>query len=363
MSFPGCADPVFPGIYARISSQIDWITDVVCNWAEKPPTHFGCPPRPDPPKGPTRPVTIEIRLDRFPGETGWLIRRADGKTVSYIPIGGYKNADSTVISKMELEVKKYYTLIMLDGYGDGIKFDGGYYKLWMGDTPYMDGLITSGSTYGKYKAFPFYVPEVVLPPPTPSVPTGPAVVPIPVPLPSPQDKTPAPTKIPGFYITVGIKFDDFPEEIGWAITSVETQELLFSKRIGSYKGKKNDVVVEHFMLPDTAVKSSQYIFAILDNGRDGLCCEKGQGFYQVFYGSMEENKVLFQGDKFKYLQQFIFGLQGDVITMPPAGASRDPTDDSPNDYDDDYYYYYSSEAPRLLYYISPIMGIALLLLL
>ncbi len=347
----------------------------MCDWAEKPPNYFGCQPRPDPPKGPTRPVTMQIKLDRFPGETGWLIRRADGKTVSYIPIGGYKNAkENIVLSVMQLEVKKTYTLTMLDGYGDGIKFDGGFYKLWLGDTPYMSGLITSGSTYNKFVSFTFYVPEVVLAPPTPSAPVQPVPGPspgglLPAPGPTIAKKTPAPTGDEGFYITLGIKFDENPEEIGWAITSVETQELLFSKEIGSYKGKKNDVVVEKVLLPESASKSSKFIFAILDDGRDGLCCEKGQGFYQVFYGNMADDKVLFHGAEFKYLQQFIFGLKGDVITPPPvlrldedddkASTFNSQDDDDIFSANDDVY----SVASRSLYFLAHIVSITLLLLL
>ena len=38
-----------------------------------------------------RAVTVDIILDRFPKETGWLIRTKMGKSIAYIPIGGYKN--------------------------------------------------------------------------------------------------------------------------------------------------------------------------------------------------------------------------------------------------------------------------------
>uniref|UniRef100_A0A7S4MEM4 Peptidase S1 domain-containing protein n=1 Tax=Odontella aurita TaxID=265563 RepID=A0A7S4MEM4_9STRA len=38
----GCANPDFPGIYARISDQFRWIDDVVCEISDYPPSDFGC---------------------------------------------------------------------------------------------------------------------------------------------------------------------------------------------------------------------------------------------------------------------------------------------------------------------------------
>uniref|UniRef100_A0A7S4JFR0 Peptidase S1 domain-containing protein n=1 Tax=Odontella aurita TaxID=265563 RepID=A0A7S4JFR0_9STRA len=39
----GCANPDFPGIYARVSDQIEWIDEVVCSRSiGDPPTDFGC---------------------------------------------------------------------------------------------------------------------------------------------------------------------------------------------------------------------------------------------------------------------------------------------------------------------------------
>jgi len=349
----GCADPVFPGIYSRISSQYNWIKSVVCDMAEKPPPAFGCS-KDYSPEGPTRPVTLELSLDRFPGETGWILRRSDGKSVAYFEIGGYMNtSEKLVITVLQLEVNKSYSLTMLDGYGDGLKFDNGYYKLWLGD-PYIHGLIFSGTTYGKFVTHDFFVPEQIV------VPVKPDPAPAPIPM-NPPTSLPT-TEQAGPYLTLGIKFDDYPEEVGWAITSVETQELLLSKPIGFYEGMKNEIVLETIPFPMTATKSSQYIFAMLDKSRDGLCCDKGQGMYQVFYGSLADNKVLFQGERYKYLQQFIFDITGDVVTPPPVPSPRrsDADDDevkfaNAKYYEETYYYdddYYSATAePRTLCYI------------
>jgi trypsin len=38
----GCADESFPGVYARISSQFDWIREQVCDGSSNPPAYFDC---------------------------------------------------------------------------------------------------------------------------------------------------------------------------------------------------------------------------------------------------------------------------------------------------------------------------------
>jgi len=38
----GCSDPNFPGVNARISDGIDFITENVCKYSANPPPEFGC---------------------------------------------------------------------------------------------------------------------------------------------------------------------------------------------------------------------------------------------------------------------------------------------------------------------------------
>ena len=328
---PGCADPVFPGMYARVSSQYQWIQQNVCAWAESPPAYFGCPPRLKIGDKPKRPVTVDLMLDRFPRETGWLIRNEVGTTDAYMAIGEYSGeGNKHVVRTVLLKEDTNYEFIMLDAYGDGLKFDGGYYKLWIGDTPYMGIQVASGNTFGENKIHQFYLPKgIVTNSPVASQPT------------TSISSSPSPTQAPESgpedpHLTIGFRFDDSAEETGWAITSVETQELLMSKSFGTYSGKDNKIVFEKVSLPTYPNEDNQqYIFAILDAGRDGLCCEKGQGFFQVFYGDMADNKVMFRGGDFKYLQQFIFDLNGGIITSPPVAQRIDRSNNGGIDNEDD----------------------------
>ncbi len=121
----GCAHESFPGVYSRMSSQMNWIKETVCKWAESPPDYFGCKKKSRENKNEEdmgkRSVTVDIMLDRFPKETGWLIRTKNGKSIAYIPIGGYKNvkeSEKHIFATVHLPVNQEYEFIMLDSYGD-----------------------------------------------------------------------------------------------------------------------------------------------------------------------------------------------------------------------------------------------------
>ncbi len=120
----GCAHENFPGVYARVSSQYEWIKEHVCKLAESPPDSFDCNKSNRADKdnqAKKRAVTVEIMLDRFPKETGWLIRSVGGTSVAYIPIGGYKGikeSEKHIFATVHLKENHSYEFIMLDSYGD-----------------------------------------------------------------------------------------------------------------------------------------------------------------------------------------------------------------------------------------------------
>jgi trypsin len=39
----GCADGIFPGVYARTSAAARWIDEELCRLSNNPPADFGCP--------------------------------------------------------------------------------------------------------------------------------------------------------------------------------------------------------------------------------------------------------------------------------------------------------------------------------
>jgi len=303
----GCAHNIFPGIYARISNEYDWIRNIVCEWAENPPESFECPnlePETEVNEGDNLqiPVTMEIRLDRYSSETGWLLKSGQG-SYAYAPLGVYKGSENQIVlSTVDLDADKDYTLIMLDSFGDGINFDGGYYRLWRGKEPNQGKPLVSGAKYTHSIEHKFFFPKVVTKTPTPAPLTF-------IDAAIPKLDTTTPTLVPTFsrpFITIAIKLDDYPNATSWAVSNVEDKDIIATKPFGSYAGRNHALIIEKvYLRPQTEVPT-QYLFAIFDKDRDGLCCSHGPGFYQGYLGSISEGNILFEGEKFGHIDQFSF---------------------------------------------------------
>ena len=77
----GCAQDSYPGVYARVSAQYDWIRGTICSKSRYPPIWYNCPtlaPLSVPPTASPIPATmmylyIVIELDHNPTETGWRL--------------------------------------------------------------------------------------------------------------------------------------------------------------------------------------------------------------------------------------------------------------------------------------------------
>ena len=79
-----------------------------------------------------------------------------------------------------------------------------------------------------------------------------------------------------------------------------------SKPIGSYDQMNYELRIEKIILPGTKKKSSTFTFTIFDAGGDGLCCEKGFGFFQILLGDINDNYVLLSGSEFQNFDEFQF---------------------------------------------------------
>ena len=103
-------------MYSRISGQIDWINDQICNLSGNPPPRCGGVPIPS---SVTR-IRVDIQYDFNSREIGWSIRVPATKEV----VAGSRPA--TVRSQQVL-VSTYvglpngaYEFIITDSFGDGL---------------------------------------------------------------------------------------------------------------------------------------------------------------------------------------------------------------------------------------------------
>jgi len=137
----GCALDSFPGVYARISAEYDWISSQVCEMSTNPPAYLGCR------KTQTAAsilspnisrmnsvVTIAIELDDMPEDTGWVLEEDPGvaaKTASagrfvrivgpsQIPFDSYSSPRTVVTQLVEVDPNEQYRLTLLDRGGDGL---------------------------------------------------------------------------------------------------------------------------------------------------------------------------------------------------------------------------------------------------
>ncbi len=93
---------------------------------------------------PTTRVTIVIKLDDNPEETGWELHQDGNEVVAFPPgsYSGYNNKE--VMTTADVYTRKEYVFTLFDTGGDGI--DGGYYKIYDApDTSDPEALLVEGS--------------------------------------------------------------------------------------------------------------------------------------------------------------------------------------------------------------------------
>jgi len=112
-------------------------------------------------------------------------------------------------------------------------------------------------------------PPTTSPPPAPLTPTAPP--------PSPTTQPPPPTG--NCYgqseFLIKLKTDDYPEETKWIL---KLGKKLLKKRGFDFYTKANWEYEESFCIPSTG----SFVFKIFDGYSDGMCCENGNGSYDIY---------------------------------------------------------------------------------
>ena len=129
---------IFPSVFARISSPPikNFIVQFVCQVSASPPTDFGCTPSDVVTSSPTIstdsptfspapstalvPITILIRTDRFPEETGWRLQTTDGEILREVPTGSYSASSTNFVETLTVRSEAEYVLVLIDTMADGL---------------------------------------------------------------------------------------------------------------------------------------------------------------------------------------------------------------------------------------------------
>jgi hypothetical protein len=153
----GCASSNFPGIFSRISNQIDWIQATVCSLSTVPPTEFNCASRDPSPTGDPITVTISIKFDNWPDETGWSVVDATNYGVVASRPAGYYDDDSFVRRAIQEDLTlvdgAIYLFSIHDLNGDGMSDGEGKFEIIVKDTGLV--LESGGNNFGLVRTVDF----------------------------------------------------------------------------------------------------------------------------------------------------------------------------------------------------------------
>lgn len=303
----GCADPNFPGVYARVSSAIGWIESIACDdWnssvnglcgnnnspvaAPTPPAPTPTAPAPTPTaQAPTSgncftTLELEFETDRYPEENSFLVEN-DKQGVLYDESGFDRRERYTY--SICIEEDTCTTFRFEDSYGDGLLGNGYLYAEFGGQVLYngwdfdfgLEWTLDTGGCGGSQpNPPPVPAPQ---PEPTPAPVVAPTPAPVPAPTPAPVvAPTPVPVQAPTeptggscTMLTVELRTDNWPEE---------TIILLEDDNGGEFWNESN-------LDPDTEYTFSQCVpdnecttLDVTDTWGDGLL---DNGYLTITYGS------------------------------------------------------------------------------
>ena len=147
-----------------------------------------------------------------------------------------------------------------------------------------------------------------------------------------------------YYLTVQIQFDDNPQEVSWVLYDLTTNEVRVFVDFDEYNKIEfaNRLLTLKVTMDGPELGEKQYAFTVYDNASNGLCCDHGQGYYEVYLGDVEDDLYLLGDDAFDFSSSYYFTLfedesHGDdietttppVTSMPSSGPTRAPTTQAP----------------------------------
>jgi trypsin len=137
-----CAHPDFPGVYARVSSQYQWIRKVVCEESSNPPASFQCGGSGGSGGSDdagqtcahgTANILVDLKTDHNAYETSWQLKGGGRVIGSGPPEGRNYGDDRRYVGRYSVCKGQNYTIVVNDtrGGGDGLccGYGNGYFKV------------------------------------------------------------------------------------------------------------------------------------------------------------------------------------------------------------------------------------------
>lgn len=101
----------------------------------------------------------------------------------------------------------------------------------------------------------------------------------------------------GLFVTLTLQFDNAPQETSWEIRDLDRNLV--------HRGD-NYTVNSDLLVLDLCLQEGCYIFTIFDSFADGICCQAGNGFYEVM---SSDGFIISQGSDFG-------GISSDLFCVP-----------------------------------------------
>ena len=202
------------------------------------------------PTSPTLPVAtvdlrLELQMDTYADETGWIIRDSSEREIRSVSPGTYTIANERVEETIPLVVGQSYSLTLIDNYGDGMCCvnGNGWYTASIGGNESV--LVAFGDKFDTVETQRFVIGD-------------------------------------DFPITIVLKTDEHPDEIAWYLDRLDLEEGTAAAAVspyGAYDGQSFETLEATIMGQEGGV----YRFVLLDLGSDGIA----DGFYSIFVGTAD----------------------------------------------------------------------------
>ena len=293
-------------VYSRVSAQYEWIQSNVCAFSKSPPDWFDCAsaaPVPTPTPTPTSSpipegkhnLLVVVTLDANPMETGWRLSTlgegddADEAIIFDMPVGSYADSDAGAIFQYNVQVdnEQFYNMTIFDSIGNGF---GGTVLVSDLTTPEMSVLMYEpGFTdvSGTIVSHGFYVGSS-----------------------------------PPQYLTLNLVFDVFPNELAFDISNDDDDIIFALAWFGTFDTSYKSATA-FIPIYGPSIDDRGYTLRIWDSNNDGICCQWGDGRYDLYLGDPDSGGTLLVGGSGNYgtAGTFPFVIMGDSSLALPLTTS------------------------------------------